>query len=115
MGVERYMRKVLLACLAAALVPASTAVSYVSYTKEPFAGGDLGFTYQGPDLLSVSESWIERTALSNVIGNISRVGFLASCPDGGGRSSCDQINVASEGSFLRQSAFATSPMEHSRH
>ncbi len=71
---------------------ANAAVVYTFTTIEPFGSGTLSFTYEAPAFQS-DTGFIERSALTNVVGNIERVRFEASCPLGGGVSACDQITV----------------------
>lgn len=80
------------AALLMAPVAADAAVVYSFSTNEPFAGGTLSFTYQADDYVG-DTGFIERSALTNVVGNIDRIRFQASCPFGGGPAACDQVTV----------------------
>lgn len=93
------MRKLLIAGLAATLAPASAhaAVTYSFNTFEPFAGGDLRFTYEAPTF--VTDSWVDRSLLKDATASITRIRFLSSCPNGGGSSPCDEVNVVTESGF----------------
>ena len=71
---------------------ADAAVVYSFSTVEPFAGGVLGFSYEAPDFL-VESGFIERSALTSVVGDVQRVRFEANCPFGGGASNCDQLTI----------------------
>jgi hypothetical protein len=97
------MRFYLMAAAMAALAvsaPAS-AVVYTFGTIEPFAGGALSFTYDASNFLNDS-GFIQRSSLTNVVGDIQRVRFDANCPMGGGTSACDQLTVyAGTASVLR--------------
>lgn len=93
------MQKLLIAGLVAAMAPASAhaAVTYSFQTFEPFAGGDLRFTYEAPTF--VTDGWVDRTLLKDATASITRIRFLPSCPNGGGASSCDEVNVVTESGF----------------
>ncbi|MBB3475585.1 hypothetical protein FHY03_003890 [Sphingomonas sp. BK345] len=93
------MRKLLFAGLAATLAPASAhaAVTYSFQTFEPFAGGDLRFTYEAPAF--VTDGWVDRSLLKDATSSIARIRFLSSCPNGGGSSPCDEVNVVTEGAL----------------
>ena len=95
------MKKLFLAALAATLgfsAAADAAVIYKFTTNEPFAGGDLSFTYEAEDYLS-DTGFIERSFLTNATASIQRVRFEASCPFGGGTANCDQVTVVAETGF----------------
>lgn len=79
--------------MAALVVPApASAVVYTFGTTEPFAGGALSFTYDASGFLNDS-GFIQRSSLTNAVGDIQRVRFDASCLVGGGTSKCDQLTV----------------------
>jgi hypothetical protein len=86
----------MVAAMAATVVsaPASASVLYTFATDEPFTGGALSFTYDASNFLNDS-IFVQRSALTNVVGNIDRVRFDASCPGAGGATACDQLTVFS--------------------
>ncbi|TCP30410.1 PEPxxWA-CTERM sorting domain-containing protein [Sphingomonas sp. BK235] len=93
------MGNLLIAGLIATLAPASAhaAVTYSFKTFEPFAGGDISFTYEAPTF--VTDGWVDRSLLKDATASIARIRFLSSCPNGGGASACDEVNVVTESGF----------------
>lgn len=71
---------------------AGASVIYTFKTVEPFAGGTLSFTYDAPDFLK-GNGLIQRSDLTNVMGDIQRVRFDANCSMGGSSGACDQLTV----------------------
>lgn len=112
---RRFLRGVLtVAGLTMVSSAANAAVVYTFSTNEPMAGGTLSFTYEAPDFVGDS-GFIQRSALTNVVGDIERIRFETSCPFGGGAAACDQLTVFSRiplGSavsyrYFRDGAFAS--------
>jgi hypothetical protein len=86
----------MVAAMAATMVSASASASvlYTFSTIEPFTGGALSFSYDASDFLN-DDVFVQRNALTNVVGNIDRVRFDASCPSASGAAACDQLTVFS--------------------